>query len=102
MRQTFFFALAILCGRLFSGENPQQVSYIQNKGQWNEKVLYRADFRGGRLFAEQNAFTWLFHPAEGFEKLHPHKGGKQESGNYTFDFHVVRMEFEGSQQAVLS
>lgn len=99
MRQTIQFALAILCGRLFAGEDPQNLNYIQNKGQWNEKVLYRTDFRGGRMFLHSNSFTYLFYPAEGFTKLHPHPGGKQESDEHVFNFHVVQMEFAGSQTA---
>ncbi len=96
--------LCVLCLplSLFSHEdNPRNLNFIQNKGQWENQVLYRADFRGGRLFLEKNAFTYLFYPEKGFSVLHPHEGGKNESDDHSFTFHAVKMEFEGCGNAVM-
>lgn len=86
---------------LAAEDDPHNLFYIKNQGQWEENVQYRADFRGGRVFLEKKAFTYLFYPAGGFSKLHPHLGGTSESGSYTFDFQAVKMEFEGALDAVL-
>ncbi len=81
---------------------PSYLNYIKNKGQWNPKVLYQADFRGGRLFMERNAVTYLFYPQDGLTRLHPHHKTNQatqvgrSSDGVTLDFHAVRMEFVGS------
>ncbi|HXB40039.1 MAG TPA: hypothetical protein VNZ49_05815, partial [Bacteroidia bacterium] len=102
LRQLIFFAGCVLFSHYFAiaGEhNPRNISYIQNKGQWDDKVLYQADFRGGRVFLEKNTFTFLFYPAKGFGEMHPHEGGKQEPGTHVFDFQVVKMEFEGCSEA---
>ncbi len=104
LRHLIFFAGCVLFSHAFAiagDDNPHNLNYIQNKGQWNDKVLYQADFRGGRLFLEKDAFTFLFYPEEGFSKMHPHEGGKQETGPQIYNFHVVKMEFEGCQTATI-
>ncbi len=58
---------------------PSYLNYIKNKGQWNSKVLYQTDFRGGRLFLEKNAFTYLFYPQDGLRELHPHQLNNQSA-----------------------
>jgi gliding motility-associated-like protein len=83
-------------------DTPSYLNYIKNKGQWNPKVLYQADFRGGRLFMEKNAVTYLFYPQDGLTRLHPHHKTNQSiqtgrnSDEVTLDFHAVHMEFVGS------
>ena len=88
-----------------SNDAPSYLNYIKNNGQWNSKVLYQADFKGGRLFLERNGFTYLFYPQDGLTQLHPHqktnqgmqtsRGSKLGDG-MTLNFHAVRMEFIGS------
>lgn len=78
------------------------LNYIENKGQWNNKVLYQSDFRGGRLFLENNAFTYVFYPAEGFERFHPHQGANPaDMVSCTMTFQAVRMEFENSDNPII-
>ncbi|HXU26321.1 MAG TPA: SBBP repeat-containing protein, partial [Bacteroidia bacterium] len=95
-----FIYLALLAKA--SNDAPSYLNYIKNKGQWKDNVLYQADFRGGRLFLEKNAFTYLFYPQEGLTQLHPHKkteaNGRSASA-ITLNFHAVRMEFIGSATA---
>jgi gliding motility-associated-like protein len=87
---------------------PSYLNYIKNKGQWNSKVLYQTNFRGGRLFLERNAFTYLFFPQDGLRQLHPHQDNNPETSGarvsavssggddaVTLNFHVVHMEFIG-------
>ncbi|HKC69376.1 MAG TPA: SBBP repeat-containing protein, partial [Bacteroidia bacterium] len=78
---------------------PAYVNYIKNNGQWDSHVLYQADFKGGRLFLEKNAFTYLFYPQDGLTRLHPHSQTNQATakgkGDITLNFHAVRMEFIG-------
>ena len=39
---------------------PLNISFTENKGQWNQNILYRADLPHGALFLEKNAFTYNF------------------------------------------
>lgn len=85
-----------------SNDAPSFLNYIKNNGQWNQKVLYQANFRGGCLFLEKNTFTYLFYPQNGFTELHPHqqiisgRTNKSDKDKITLNFHAVRMEFVGS------
>jgi gliding motility-associated-like protein len=74
------------------------LNYVKNKGQWDSKVLYRSQFRGGVLWMENTAFTFLFFPPDGFGKLRAHHSemnGHFEK-NPTFKTHAIRMEFENA------
>jgi len=89
---------------LSAGDDPSYIDFIRNKGQWNDKSIYQADFKGGRLFLEPNAFTYVFYPQDGFSVLHPHANGKQAntSAGITLTFQAVRMEFIGSSPNVIT
>lgn len=66
------------------------LNYIQNKGQWNKEVLYKSAFRGGTVFLEKNAFTYLFYPKEGIDYFyHNH-----QDSNSMVQFHSIKMNFE--------
>lgn len=76
------------------------LNYIENKGQWIDKVLYQSDFHGGRLFLEKNALTYVFFPPNGFERFHPHEGANPaDFVSCTMTFQAIRMEFANSLQA---
>ncbi|MBK5284976.1 MAG: hypothetical protein JJE25_06205, partial [Bacteroidia bacterium] len=40
------------------------ISFTENKGQWDNNVLYRAQLDGGVLFLEKNCFTYNFYEKE--------------------------------------
>ena len=73
------------------------INYIENKGQWYNKVLFQGDFNGGRIFLEKNAFTYVFYPPGGFERMHPHPNANPaDFVSCTMTFQAVRMEFLNS------
>ncbi|MBA3705335.1 MAG: SBBP repeat-containing protein, partial [Bacteroidetes bacterium] len=75
------------------------VNYAENKGQWIDKVLYQGDYRGGRIFLEKNAFTYLFYPSAGLGR-HSHSNNKDKNSELdTLTFQSVRMEFKNSNLA---
>jgi gliding motility-associated-like protein len=50
------------------------VHYVENKNQWEPFIKYEADFRGGKIFLEENKFTYLFYNADDIQSLHAHEG----------------------------
>jgi len=76
-------------------DTPSYINYTKNKGQWDKRALYEADFKGGHVYLEQNAFTYVFYPKEGIEKLHHHRNATGADA-ITLTFQAVRMEFLGS------
>jgi gliding motility-associated-like protein len=71
---------------------PSQILFAENKGQWNEKVLYEGKFRGGKVFLEKNAFTYLFYPDEGLKTLQ-HRVQHDSSVTVGAFYHAVKMRF---------
>ena len=69
------------------------IRFTENKGQWNDKVLYRADFNGGRVFLEESGFSYVFCNPEEIEKLHGHE--KPEPTD-KINYHVIKTKLLGA------
>ncbi|MFT6962152.1 MAG: gliding motility-associated-like protein [Flammeovirgaceae bacterium] len=105
MRKIVF--LTIICLATFTLPTLAQNEFIENKNQWDERVLFRANLPSASfLFLEQTAMTYLLYdPAT----LPQHPNGNEgsstlKSGNslnsvpepIAVKGHVVRVEFEGA------
>ena len=79
-----------------SSRDLSYLNYVENKGQWNDQVLFKTDFRGGNLFVEKSAFTYVFYPKNG---IHNHTSGKRknEHQHQVLNFHALRMDFENAE-----
>lgn len=69
---------------------PSYILFAQNKGQWNNSVLYEGNFKGGKVFLEKQGFSYLFYPKDGFESFH-HRNNSASDTSLTF--HAVKMNF---------
>ncbi|MEM7372631.1 MAG: PKD domain-containing protein [Bacteroidota bacterium] len=67
--------------------------FIQNQGQWDERIQYRVDINGGNILFESNRLSYHLYTipqAEG----HGHRHDKHHSHTSDhMDHHVFRMEF---------
>jgi hypothetical protein len=50
-----------------------QIRFIENKNQWDDKILYDAKIPGGDLFLEKNTFTYFVFSKDDLKKIHPMK-----------------------------
>ena len=77
------------------------VRFIENKGQWPEQVLFKAELRTGAIFLERDRFTFnLYHPKD-FDALYGHHGhGHVESHEIpeVMRWHAYSMIFENATQ----
>ncbi len=62
--------------------------FTENKGQWNENILYRLNLSNAHLYLEHNRFTWVFYSPEYLETIHPHSNHQPFSGNNAFAYHM--------------
>lgn len=54
-----------------------KLDYIENKGQWHEHILYKADLKGGIAFLEKDGITYSF-----IEKIDHHHEHKNDIWNF--------------------
>ncbi len=63
------------------------IVFIENKGQWDQNILFRADIPTGKLFVEAGILTYVFEDkASLHELLHGKTTGKSK-------FHAVKLKF---------
>ena len=93
-----------------------QLQFIENKGQWDSKVNFKADVQSGSFFMEDNGFTVLQHNTNDLSAMaglaHGHlstesceKGSEKKtvtpSQNFTLRSHAYNVHFEGALKNVL-
>ena len=74
---------------------PASTSYgfIENKGQWQSSILFKADIPSGALFLERNAFVYHFFDNSVLDKMH--KGKLKNVNEAIFKYHAFKLKFEG-------
>ncbi|MCX6291840.1 MAG: PKD domain-containing protein [Bacteroidetes bacterium] len=70
---------------------PSNVHFIENKKQWENFIRYEADFKGGKLFLEDNRFTYLFYHPDDIQAIHPHQGKATDK----IRLHAIRVHPSG-------
>jgi gliding motility-associated-like protein len=80
--------LTLLTNRTFAGG----YKFIENKGQWPEHILFKADLGGGVLYVQQTGLYYVLYDAL---KLHEVKHG--EIPDQPIPAHAIRITFQGGQ-----
>ncbi len=73
--------------------------YVENKGQWNDKVLFRADFGVTAIFAESDRLTFSKWADDVPEKVHEIQHGSDPAAT-VLSGHAWYMHFNGAQPTV--
>ena len=113
MNKLFYFLIFLLVLQISFAENifasskdksphlnfPARVQFIENKHQWEDFIKYEADFKGGKLFLEQQQFTYLFYNPDDMKSLHPNLGKQIDE----IRLHALRIHAHGSNaEAVIT
>ena len=62
-------------------QNQKVYNFIENNGQWNENVKYKAEINGGYLYLEQNQLTYNFFDENGLQEyFHAHNQREPKTG----------------------
>ena len=64
------------------------IEYFENKGQWDNKVLFKADIFGGWAFLEKNTITYMFMETDKILHRHNHNSQSRQDGNEDLDVHA--------------
>ncbi len=97
----FFVSLCLVlsvCNATNNNSSANTVKFTENKKQWDEKILYKAELDGGALFLERNCFTYNFYDKE--TQLNNHLGKGTVLGTVTS--HAFRMTFLNAQQTIVT
>ncbi|MGB0429657.1 MAG: PKD domain-containing protein [Bacteroidia bacterium] len=70
-----------------------QTKFIENKGQWPQNVVAKAEFSSGAIWIENKGLTYEFWDKSKLDQFHMHK-----ATDSIVDFHVVRLNFKGANQ----
>ncbi len=82
-------------------DHGNDLSFVQNKGQWESAVQYRASLGGlNSIFLEKGGFTYLFHDEKDTEKLFDHNKRDREKLQ-SVRSHAYHVEFLNASQATL-
>ncbi len=76
----------------------QNISFIQNLGQWNSAVVYRAPLGTGSVYLENNGFTYVQMDANDIDVAHHHSGEEvvNQKNDFPIDGHAWRTSFVGA------
>jgi gliding motility-associated-like protein len=77
---------------------------IENKGQWPDDVLYKADLQGGSFYLEKNRFTFNFLDSEYLFRRHQQHAGIpiEKPLEENIRGHAYRVNFVGSHVPVVN
>ena len=82
----------------------ESIEFIENKNQWDSKVLYKADISGGTLFLEKNCFTFAFKDMKAIDKILAFKHvpaderPKLTPDDYNIKWHAYKINFLNAKQ----
>ncbi|MFN4121960.1 MAG: gliding motility-associated C-terminal domain-containing protein [Flavobacteriales bacterium] len=73
--------------------------FIENKNQWDQQALFRAEMHGLHLYLEKNGFTYHFFDKEFSSKMHGFQG-KPKPEDFILRQHAVKVRFLGANPNV--
>ena len=85
-------------------ESKGSLEFVENKNQWDQNVLYKADINGGALFLENNCFTFVFKDIAAINKILEYKHlppGQREPlkpSDYNIKYHSYKLNFLNSNK----
>ena len=86
---------------LFAGN--EGIRFIENKGQWSEPFLYKADLGTGSLFIEQKSFTYNLYNSEEIHKNHFTTNSTPIAiGATNIKYHAFKVNFVNALNAKIS
>jgi gliding motility-associated-like protein len=100
----FLLILFVVLGYCWANAQSNTLRIIENKGQWPQEVLFKANLESGSFYLENNRFTFNFLDSEYlFRKHQQHAGIPIEKPLEDFiRGHAYRVNFIGSHVPVLN
>ena len=95
MKKLLFLFVLFFSGLGYS-QHSNTYKFIENKGQWNEKVKFKTELQGGALYLESNKLTYSFYDEKALESyFHAHHSHAPKQELTRFKLHAYQVEFVG-------
>ncbi len=83
---------------LVFGQSPDGLQFVENKGQFEKQVLFRAQTGNGYIFLEKNAITLKIFNEQEYAKAHQHLHKEETEEVNTIHGQVIRYLFNKTQE----
>ena len=96
------FLLIIVQSVFGFSQKADSYKFIENKGQWDNKVKLKTDIEGGALYLERNKLTYSFYDEKALESyFHAHNTHSPKTKLTRFNLHAYQVEFVGGNSSEL-
>lgn len=95
MMKPLYLSILLFFSFFNSKAHNEGIRYIENKGQWDTPILYKADIGMGALFVEEKSLTYNLYNADEFQSNHFTSSKEINS----IKFHAFRINFVNALQA---
>lgn len=106
LRKIVYPALLLISAFLGVKTASAQIEFIQNKGQWDNRVLYRGDFSTGSFFLESQGFTVALHNVDDLRTISAQMHGHDPAPSapnplFVLRSHAYKVRFLGARQDIV-
>ena len=100
MRLILVFFCAVVAHAVFGQEvhhnHSVHYAFLENKGQWNDRILFKAKFDGGNLWVQQKKMVFHLQDYSAMEDNHGNWAGKRKTKDPILRQTVVHLNFKGA------
>lgn len=79
---------------------PYSMVFDENKGQWDERILFRSTIPSGSMFFERSGFRYLFVNEEPIKEYLHHPADPKLPYPVTVHSHIIQVDFAGALPSV--
>lgn len=106
IKNILLFSFSLTLGSINASDNTYYekgtLKFIENKGQWIDKVKFKAEIPGGILFLEEDRLTYLFYNSEDISTIHEmHHQTVDWNDDFKLRCHAYSVSFKGSNKPTI-
>ncbi|HEV7780537.1 MAG TPA: PKD domain-containing protein [Chitinophagaceae bacterium] len=102
-----FFAVLVIPALAATGQSYNNIEFIENKGQWDSRVLYKGDVSNGNFLIREGGFTVVQHNPGDFAAVSNYMHGLTANGspiqpntNIVLRSHAWNVDFVGASKSM--
>lgn len=84
-------------GQEIRHEHSVHHAFVENKGQWNDRILFKSQFEGGNLWVQQQKMVFHLQDYSAIHDNHGNLNGQRKTKDPILKQTVVHLNFKGSQ-----